>query len=646
MDYKFNIKKYVKFLLAANIILNNSIFARCCKKSDKGSNNKGYSGKGNKNKGYSGKGNKSTETNTTSNEKTKKEEQPDKEIPDNSEEQKKDYGEIKTELLEQLDIIGKNYNYLPEKNIDFKKEDLKNEINDIDSDEKAKCIKIKLNSLSIDLNNNLENLRLEYLRNFNNIKNGNKLLGLGINTDLKEENIKNLKFEDINNIKIKLNDLYSKYTENLNNEAKKLEKEYDELKAKTKKLDNDTKKFVNPLLTLEPKDFQNITDYNKIQSIQDKINTIKIGISKGINGIKTEFQEKYRKNKYINDELKLNITEIDENLKNGIDSLSGENIDSVTNSLNNIDIKIDDGIKQTQEILKNEYKAIIEKITIYKSYNYEYIYTTINIIIKKDKVVEDYKEIKDAIKTLKDSFNNKLSELETKFQEKITEINKKLEGLYLSSDKIDLNGDNDILKNLTCDKLTDETIPDIENAIKKAENKYKETITNYKKECTDRLEQVETDCKKNDIFNKFSNDINTITNGINSIKTTKDKNDVDILISNLEKEIENTKKKKAEEEERKKVEENKEEKKIEEKKVEENKEEKKIEEKKVEENKEEKKIEEIKVEENKEEKKIEEIKVEENKEEKKIEEIKVEENKEEKKKKKKKKKKRKKKKKK
>ena len=60
MDYKFNIKKYVKFSLAANIILNNSIFARCYKKGDKG----------NKNNGCSLKKNKSTETNTNPNKKT------------------------------------------------------------------------------------------------------------------------------------------------------------------------------------------------------------------------------------------------------------------------------------------------------------------------------------------------------------------------------------------------------------------------------------------------------------------------------------------------------------------------------------------------------------------------------------------------
>ena len=55
MNCKFNIKKHVKISLAANIILNNSIFA--------GGNKRD-------NKGYSGKGNKSTETNTNPNKKT------------------------------------------------------------------------------------------------------------------------------------------------------------------------------------------------------------------------------------------------------------------------------------------------------------------------------------------------------------------------------------------------------------------------------------------------------------------------------------------------------------------------------------------------------------------------------------------------
>ena len=86
MDCKFNIKKYVKFSLTANIILNNSIFAGCNKKG---------------NKGYSGKGNKSTETKTN----------PNKKIP---EKQKKDYEEKKTVLLAKLKDIEEKYNDLTE----------------------------------------------------------------------------------------------------------------------------------------------------------------------------------------------------------------------------------------------------------------------------------------------------------------------------------------------------------------------------------------------------------------------------------------------------------------------------------------------------------------------------------------------------
>ena len=122
MDSEFKIKKkYVEFSLAANIILNNLIFAGCNKKG---------------NKGYSGKENKSTETNTT----------PNKETSKKPEEQKKDYKEKIDELLEQLNNIKKDNELLTDK-IASNKLELENQIKNIDSDEKVKNIENELNNL-------------------------------------------------------------------------------------------------------------------------------------------------------------------------------------------------------------------------------------------------------------------------------------------------------------------------------------------------------------------------------------------------------------------------------------------------------------------------------------------------------------------
>ena len=117
MVRKLNIGKYVKFFLASNIIFNNSIFAGCNKKGNKWNNDKWYSGKGDK----------STGNNITPDEETKKEEQHKEETPDNPEKDK-DYKKEIAGLLWRLSNIEKNISYLPEKSIDFDKNDLQSEI--------------------------------------------------------------------------------------------------------------------------------------------------------------------------------------------------------------------------------------------------------------------------------------------------------------------------------------------------------------------------------------------------------------------------------------------------------------------------------------------------------------------------------------
>ena len=243
MDSEFKIKKkYVKFSLAANIIFNNSIFAGCNKKG---------------NKGYSGKGDKSTETNTT----------PNKETPKKPEKPNKNYEEKKTKLLEQLNSIDEKINLLTENKIDFNKSEWETKINGIDSDEKVNNIEDELNSLKSEIEEakkkeeeakkkkeeekkdeekkeeekkeedekNYEGKKTELLEQLNIIEKNNNLLTenkIGFNKSEWETKINGIDSDDkVNDIENELNDLKSKIEE-----AKKKEEEKKAEEEERKKL--------------------------------------------------------------------------------------------------------------------------------------------------------------------------------------------------------------------------------------------------------------------------------------------------------------------------------------------------------------------------------------------------------------------------
>ena len=265
MDNKFKIIKYIKFSLAANIILNNSIFAGCNKKGNKG--------------------NKSTENNITPNEEQSKEEKPEK--PDK---QDKDYNQEKQELLSKFNDIVNGNNKLTSKISDFNEEELRNEINSIDSEEKHNSVNTKLESF------------------------------------------------------------YKVYIAKLNEEAEILKTEYNSLKDEINKLpDGGKKTALKTLLILEDKNFTDITDWNKIVKLRNDINKIKILKSKGIDDLKKEYLKKYEEYKTTNLSLGSNIAEINNELETKINNLSNENIAEVIKALNSINTKIEEAKKKKVE---------------------------------------------------------------------------------------------------------------------------------------------------------------------------------------------------------------------------------------------------------------------------------------------------------
>ena len=549
MDNKFKIRKYIKFSLAANIILNNSIFAGCNKKGNK-ENNKN---------GYSGKGNKSTENNITSDEEQHKNETPKDETPNNPGKQNKDYKKEIAELLEQLSNIKKNNDYLPEKKIDLNKEDLENEIKSIDSDKKVNNIKIELNKLESELNKNLNELKNDYNNRLQEITEGNTKLGLKLDINLAKEDIDNLDFNkntsNINDVKTKLEALETQYFGQLELKCKDLKTKYDNLvKDKDNLGEGDIKEQVKILCNLTDENFK-IKNYNDFKNLNSKIDDIESLIKGDVENLKNSLEERYNNYSNINTNLSLNITDLaDSDLSNKINNFKIAEFSDIDTILDQIYKSIIDNIKNLNDNLKKKYDEINKKIgffnsnTIVEKINHTSI--TINITEKTDKT--NYDKITNDINSLKTNLDTKLNELKNNYISKIANLNTNLKSLGLAEIGFSEANKPD---NLTFEGLNNKIIQNIETVIREAENKCKETIETFKKECTNSLKQVKTECNDDDIFNNFSSDINTITDKIKSIKTTENKKDVDILISELETKIKEAKKKAAEEEAKKKKEE-------------------------------------------------------------------------------------------
>ena len=546
MDRKLNIKKYFKFSLASNIIFNNSIFARCCKKGNKGNDNNGC---------YVKKV-KYNENNITPDEEQSKEETPKE---NDKPEKNKDYKKGIDEFLKQLSNIKKNNDLLTENKIDLNKENLENEINSIDSDEKANNIKFKLNKLESELNKNLNELKSNYNIRLQEITEGNTKLGLKLDINLAKKDIDNLGFNkntsNINDVKTKLEALETQYFGQLESKCNELKTKYDGLVEKKNKLPKEDKKIkqVEQLCKLTNEDFviNNYTDFNNLNS---KISNIESLIKGDEKKLKKDLEDRYNNYLNINKNLSLNITDFDNNeLSKQINNFKIENFSGIDTILVQIYKSITVKITKLKTDLENKNKEITAKIALIKNKT-GFTYSPINVNINENTKKDVYDKLVNDINQLQNSFINKLSDLKKSYDKQINEINTKLKDLGLY--EINLNDD---LDNLTFDKLTNETISVIENAINDAENKCKETIETFKKECTNSLEQVKDECNDDDIYNKFSSYISTIKNDIISIKTTENKNAVDKLISDLKDKITEAKNKKAEEEAKKAEEKKKEE---------------------------------------------------------------------------------------
>ena len=554
MDCKFNIKKYSKFSLAANIIFNNSIFAGCNKKDNKGNNKKGYSGKGEKN---GDNNNKHTEQQSNEN-KNKK--------PDNPEGNKppiiKDYTKEKNEFKVKLNNIDTKNNFLPDKRIKFNKSTLEDKIDKIKSGTEVDNINRTLVTLESKLTNALTSLKQDYISRLNEIINGNSKLGLGLTISLTKENINNLNFDkNISNRKTDLDALETQYFGQLELKCDALKTEYNNLKTKINKITNEKQKEVAESLCNNLKDdsFKNIKKYKEYEQLNKQITNIQNIINNDIDELKNNYINEYNKFQEIAKNLNLTIVDLKNDLLNEINSLTIDKVKDVNKKLDSINEKIKQEINNLNDKFKKEYKEITDKIEHLTNNSIEFIYSPITITINENTEKDDYKRLVDSINQLQNLFNNKLTELKDDYNKKITEINKKLEGLDLSSDKIDLNADNNILSNLTFDELTNETISVIESAINDAESNYNTKVEGLKEECTNSLKQVKTDCNDDDILKTetISNSINKIEENIKKIDNKTKKDNVDSSISDLKNKITEAKNKKAEGEKKKEEEEKK-----------------------------------------------------------------------------------------
>ena len=528
---KTNIKiyKYTKLSLFSNFIFLDN-FA-CCKKGDKSRRKNGFS-----TKVVLDEYNNNNPTEQQSNENEK----PDNPDDANNIEQK--FIQKQNEFKTRLNDINTKNNYLPDNKITFDKPTLEDKIDKIKSDKEVDDINIELGSLESQLTKALNDLKQDYINRLKEIINGNNKLSLCITINLTEDTINNLDFnKDIKDIKTDLENLEKEYFENLKNKCKNLKTTYNNLKKEINGIKNEKqKKTAENLCILTDASFNNIKKYEAYEDLKDKITNIQLFINNNIDELKKQLQDKYKKFQEI-------ATNLDLKIKNSnypkiltiINSLTIDTFENVSNILDDINKEIKNEIFKLNNELKEEYYKIIEKIKYIdttKKENKQFNYNIINLLtINNETTTEEYNNFKNNINTIKNKFEKELEKSKDSYKTKINDLNTKLEGLDLNSDKINLTGDNNILNNLTFDKLTKDTISNIESAINNASEKCNYTIETYKNECSSKLKAARETATNGNILNikEINNLISNIESDIKNIKTTENKNKVDILIKDL-----------------------------------------------------------------------------------------------------------------
>ena len=389
------------------------------------------------------------------------------------------------------------------------------------------------------MNGKLNELKIDYTSRLQEIIEGNIKLNLKFGINLKDENINNLDFNNINNVKTNLEALEKQYFGQLTSKCDALKTEYDGLVEKKKDLGKDIKKQVEELCNLADADFD-IKKYSDFNTLKTKICIIECLVNGKEEDLKGILKNRYESYSTINDNLNLGINDFNkDDLKNKIETFDKANFLVIIKTLDKIYEYITAKIKEINSDLKKEYNETIKEIAFFNSTKEDsekFTGEEINYLTIDEKTTEDqYNDFKNSINTLKNEFKKKLEKSKNSYEKEINYLNEKLESLYLSLDKIDLTND---LNNLTFEILEENTISSIQKSISDAENKCK-TVENYREECKEILEQVKNEFTYSDIKDNsdIKKSIEEIDEKIKKINDDEEKNAANDLILALKTKI-------------------------------------------------------------------------------------------------------------
>ena len=507
--------KILKFTLTS-FINYNLIFSGCCKKSKN---------KNEKKSSCCQKEDKNNENfeNNSNDEDSNNKNKDNKEIHD--------FSSIKETHLKDLNNIIYINQYL-NNGLNIDKNLLENEIEEINSKDKANILNTKLNKFKIELLNKIKKQYQETLiniiNNLNLLKNSGNFNIDKIVIDVKNEDIDNLKFENINDIESINNKILSiskKYEDFITEIINNLKSKYNNLKP------NDT----DNNLDVKNEEFDNLeNDENKIEkiiSINNKLRTAEQVINNDVEGMKndiiklfSELKPKEEKIKQIvkdadsifdlsvniKDKLNDNIKDL-KNIKTNLENLKTE----FYSILNKKKIEIDKRCKIINNVKNNintEFNENFEdlKIDKYDENNFE-------VIDKKVKAIEEeitafidnkVKELNEKEKNLKLKFKKlKLTYKDIKIAKKSNTINDYYDYLIEYNNELDYrNCKIEFYININEPKKN-------EYDFKKIIKKFKKLKYSYSEKC-DKYPYISFTIGKENYFQNFIDEFKTCENGV------------------------------------------------------------------------------------------------------------------------------------
>jgi len=418
--------KFLKFILPS-FINYNLIFSRCCKNKTEKENEIEITGE--RKKGGCVKSCKGKDNDDTSEKEISNDGNDNGNDNGNSNDNNKkinDFSNIRETLLTDLQNIIEINKYL--KNGSKDENLLKNEINGIDSPDKANILSTKLNKLKTESLNNLKKQYQETLLNINNnlslLKNSGNFDIDKIDINVKNDDIENLKFENINGINGKIINISNAYKEFIIKIINSLNDKYNELKPK------DT----NNILDVNDEEFNNLeNNENKIEkiiSINNRLKTAEQVIKGDVEGMKKDIRELFSELEPIKEKINKIVKDANSifNLSINIEDKLNDNINDLKNIKTNLDnlktefysilnerkIELDNRCNIINDVIKNikgEFKDEFESVKVdeYTKDNFENI----------DEIVEDTE------KNIRHFIDNKVKELNEKEENLKNEFKKR-----------------------------------------------------------------------------------------------------------------------------------------------------------------------------------------------------------------------------